>query len=148
MHHEEQKTSYRYREESRNVFHSDSAAPDNSRKKVSSSKIMESKNPSRVKNTKSFSDWSSFRDERPRDWWSLLERVTSRAGVTLTRIEERCSRSECACASDKVQTLLQLSTFPVIVTSVDTLETGDLGDSYKADNQLAQSVLHYNINHY
>ena len=110
MHHEERKTSYR--EETRNVFHSDSAAPDKSRKKVSSPKIMESKNPSRVKNTKAFSDMSSFRDERPRDWWSLLERVTSRAGVTLTRIEERCSRSQCACASDKVQTLLQVSTFP------------------------------------
>ena len=131
MNHEEQKRSYS--KETSNVFNH--AAPDIKHKKVSTS--------GGVKNAKSFSDWSSFRDERPRDWWSLLERVTSRAGVTLTRVEERCERSDCACARDKVQTLLQCSTFPVIVASVATLETGGLEDSYNADNRLAQSVLHY-----
>ena len=131
MNHEEQKRSYS--KETSNVFNH--AAPDKKHEKVSTS--------GGVKNVKSFSDWSRFRDERPRDWWSLLERVTSRAGVTLTRVEERCERSECACARDKVQTLLQCGTFPVIVTSVDTLERGGLGDSYNADNRLAQSVLHY-----
>ena len=139
MNNEEQKRSYS--QETKNVFNH--AAPHKKHEKVSNSMMMDSKNPSGVKNAKSFSDWSSFRDERPRDWWSLLERVTSRAGVTLTRVEERCERSECACARDKVQTLLQCGTFPVIVTSVDTLERGGLGDSYNADNMLAQSVLHY-----
>ena len=133
MNHEEQKRSYS--RETKNVFNH--AAPHKKHEKVSNSMMMDSKN------AKSLSDCSSFRGERPRDWWSLLERVTSRAGVTLTRVEERCERSECACARDKVQTLLQCGTFPVIVASVDALETGGLGDSYNADNRLAQSVLHY-----
>merc|ERR1712137_543437 len=103
--------------------------------------IMDSKSP-----PKSSSDMPSFRDEKPRDWWSLLQRVTSRTGATLTRVEERCKRKDCGCGRNKVKTLLQCSTFPVIVASVDTLEKG-LEDSYKADNKLAQTVLHY-INHF
>ena len=110
--------------------------------------IMDSKSPSRVrKNKSSTSDWTnSSRDEKPRDWWSVLQRVTSRTGATLTRVEERCKRKDCGCGRNKVQTLLQCSTFPVIVASVDTLEKG-LEDSYNADNKLAQTVLHF-INHF
>ena len=81
-----------FREEKRNGFNY--AEPDKETKKTSSSVMMssKSKSPSRVRRSKSSSDWSSPRDEQPRDWWSLLDRVTSRAGVTLTRVEERCER--------------------------------------------------------
>ena len=88
--------------------------PDKKTKHSSFSMIMDSKSPSRVRKNKSYSDLSSFRDEKPRDWWSLLQRVTSRTGATLTRVEERCRRNDCGCGSNKVQTLLQCSTFPVI----------------------------------
>ena len=81
-----------YSEETRNGFNY--AEPDKETKKTSISGMMKSKSkgPSRVRGSKSSSDWSSPRDEKPRDWWSLLDRVTSRAGVTLTRVEERCER--------------------------------------------------------
>lgn len=82
----------KYREETRIGF--SYAEPDKETKKTSISVMMNSKNkgPSQVRRSKSSSDWSSPRDEKPRDWWSLLDRVTSRAGVTLTRVEERCER--------------------------------------------------------
>ena len=65
------------------------AEPDKKTKQPSISMIMDSKSPSRVRKNKSTSDRSSFRDEMPRDWWSVLQRVTSRNGATLTRVEER-----------------------------------------------------------
>ena len=81
-----------FREEKRNGFNY--AELDKETKRTSSSVMMsfQSKSPSRVRRSKSSSDWSSPREEQPRDWWSLLDRVTSRAGVTLTRVEERCER--------------------------------------------------------
>ena len=88
--------------------------PDKKTKHLSISMTMDSKSPSRVRKNKSSSDCSSIRDEKPRDWWSLLQRVTSRTGATLTRVEERCRRDDCGCGRNKVQTLLQCSTFPVI----------------------------------
>ena len=90
------------------------AEPDKKTKQPSISMIMDFKSPSRVRKNKSTSDRSSFRDEMPRDWWSVLQRVTSRTGATLTRVEERCKRKDCGCGRNKVQTLLQCSTFPVI----------------------------------
>ena len=117
--------------------------PDKETKHPSIPMIMDFRGPSQVKKNK-----SSPRDEKPRDWWSLLQRVTSRTGATLTRVVERCKGKDCGCGRNKVQTLLQCSTFPVIVACVcvDTLEKG-LEDSYNADNKLAQTVLHY-INHF
>ena len=68
------------------------AEPDKKTKQPSISMIMDFKSPSRVRKNKSTSDRSSFRDEMPRDWWSVLQRVTSRTGAILTREEERCKR--------------------------------------------------------
>ena len=81
--------------------------PDKKTKHPSISMITDSKSPIRVRKNKSSSDLSSFRDEKPRDWWSVLQRVTSRTGATLTRVEERCKRKDCGCGRNKVQTLLQ-----------------------------------------
>ena len=98
------------REQTKTVY----SEPDKKTKHPSIPVIMDSISPSRVRRNKSSSDLSNFRDEKPRDWWSLLQRVTSRTGATLTRVEERCKRNDCGCGRNKVQTLLQCSTFPVI----------------------------------
>ena len=67
------------------------AKPDKEIKKTSVSGMRNS-NSMGPRRSKLSSDWPSPGDEKPRDWWSLLDRVTSRAGVTLTRVEERCER--------------------------------------------------------
>ena len=58
---------------------------------TASSVTREFKSSAGVRSSKATSDWSSLRDQTPRDWSSMMERVT-RAGVRLTRVEERCSR--------------------------------------------------------
>ena len=61
-------------------------------KKRPSDTKMDSKNLSHVRNTESSSDGLNHQHERPLDWWTRLERVTTMAGVTLTRVRERCDR--------------------------------------------------------
>ena len=58
---------------------------------TASSVTRDSRSSAGVRSSKAASDWSSLRDETPRDWSSMMERIT-RAGVRLTRVEERCSR--------------------------------------------------------
>ena len=67
-------------------------SPDGARSSKSVSTVTkDSRSPAGGRRSKAASDWSSLRDQTPRDWSSMMERVT-RAGVRLTRVEERCSR--------------------------------------------------------
>ena len=66
-------------------------------------------------------------------WLDNLINLSQKSGFTVTRVEERCE------GKTEVQTLLQCSTDPVLVSCAVSEES----ESERAGNLAAQSVLHY-----
>lgn len=83
----------------------------------------------------------NFQEEN--NWWAVLGELSEKAGFNVTRVEERCERVGC-CETNQsvVQTLVQCSTDPVLVTCVSAEERTS-SDSFKADNHAAKCILMY-----
>merc|ERR1712096_372633 len=84
-------------------------------------------------------DRTRHQKEDSGDRWGQLVLTTRRAGIQLTRVEERCC-DKTGCSTSL--TLVQLATAPVIVTCVSSLHRR-YSDAYTADNTAAATLLQY-----